>query len=335
MLIYYIIKKIHYYQIYEVFELKLNKHQKDIVKNIANGEITDILSFVKYYNLGHEVLFDKSAVENKFNEIYGGKKFLCDSVHFDNHNETSRIIERVDQRTALCSAKLTFVGPYSHCSYDNIRYSYHLFKPVYITNHIDEIITFIALWQYLKAQALIIELPKSCTKEDMGLFLKQINREKCEPNPLEESNSTPYDYHHLEISYTEFFDGNYELNDENFEICLPYLTQKIYPAPELKNFIQKGYNTTEEINNRRNLGIALAGVIIAILTSLASIYMSAQEKGYYFELNAINNSLQEIKDSISADNDYSTYFDEINNSLQHIQETLSTNTNDLNTENAE
>lgn len=263
------------------------------------------------------------------------KKFLCDSVHFDNFNETDRIIERVDKKTAYCTAKLTFEGPYSHCSCNNISYSYHLFQPIYITSHSDEIISFIALWQYLKAQALIIELPKSCTKEDMGLFLEQKNSQNYNHIPLEDNNSTPYDYHHLEISFHEFFDGKYELNHENFEICLPYLMQKIYPAPELKNFIQKGYNTNEEINNRRNFLIALAGVIIAILTSLASIYMSAQEKGYYSELNTINYSLQEIKNSISADNDYSNYFDEINSTLQHIQETLSTNANTLSTENGE
>lgn len=63
--------------------------------------------------------------------------------------------------------------------------------------------------------------------------------------------------------------------------------------------------------------------------------MSAQEKGYYSELNTINYSLQEIKNSISADNDYSNYFDEINSTLQHIQETLSTNANTLSTENGE
>ncbi|MPN63508.1 hypothetical protein SDC9_211272 [bioreactor metagenome] len=40
--------------------------------------------------------------------------------------------------------------------------------------------------------------------------------------------------------------------------------------------------------------IALAGVLIALITSIASIIISFQDKGYHNELQEIHNSLQEI-----------------------------------------
>ena len=126
----------------------------------------------------------------------------------------------------------------------------------------------------------------------MALFLKQKPSDTCHHIPLEDNRNTLYSYHNLDISFCEFFNGTYELDRENFEICLPYLTQKIYPAPELNIFIQKKYRTTEELNNLGNSLIALAGVLIAIFTSLGSMYMSMHEKGYYDELNKINQTLQ-------------------------------------------
>lgn len=279
--------------------MKLSKRQKDIIQNIMNGKITDIYSFVKYYKLGREVSFDKREVEDKFNKAYKDKKFICKSREFYELNSDDRIRERIDDKTAYCVPKLSFEGVWSQYSNHNIRYAYHLFKPVYIIEDISEIISFIALWQYLNSLALIIELPKSCTKEDMELFLEQERGEEREYISLEDTNDNVYDYYNLDISFYDFFDGKYNLNEENFEICLPYLERKIYPAPELKTFIQKGYNTNEELNNRRNMWIAFAGVIIAILTSFASIWISYNGADYKLELQNANNYLQDISDSLN------------------------------------
>ena len=278
--------------------MKLTKYQKGLVKCIADGRITDILSFVELHNLSYEVCFYKPYVYKRFENAYDGKKFLCDSRFFDNPNEAKRIVERLSERTVCVKPRLNFSGSHFSCSHNNITHSYSLFEPIRITECFDEIVSFIALWQYLKSEALIIELPKSCSKEDMGLFLKRIpDKEKCHVS-LDENRKTPYQYHELDIPFEDFFDGKYELNKENFEICLPYLTKKIYPAPELQTFIQNKYNTTDELNNRGNLWIALAGVIIAFITSVASIIVSVTEKGYHNELAEINSSIQEISGTI-------------------------------------
>ena len=306
--------------------MKFTKRQQEIVKKISNGEITDILSFVKNFNLGEENCFDKKEVINRFEDVYSDKKFLCDTGHFDNYNESDRIVERIDNKTGYCKAKLSFQDCYSNFLCAGVRYSYHIFKPVYISNAMDEIISFIALWQYLQSQALIIELPKTCSNEDVGLFLKCKKDNAKSSITLLDDNTTPYAYYNLDVSFYDFFDGKYELDEENFEICFPYLVRKIYPAPELKTFIQKGYKTNEEINNFRNMWIALAGVIIAIITSAGSMYMSARDRGYYTEIMEINSSLKEIEGAIQdIDSEEEIELKKLNNILQDIQKCLQEN----------
>lgn len=290
--------------------MKLSDKQKDIIKNISERKITDIISFVKHYNLGKEVCYDKAEVESKFNEIYEEKVYKCETRHFENFNQEERVVMKINGEIGLCKPKVKYEGLYYNCSHCGEQNSYHLFKPVYITKNINEIISFIALCKYLKEQALIIDLPKSCTKDDMALFLEQTTTKEREYIPLNEEHDIPYAYTDLDISYSNFFNKNYELNKDNFEICYPYLTQKIYPAPELINFIQKDFCTKEEINNRINFKIALAGVIIAIGTSIVSLCMSVLDKGYHSELDNINKSIQEIKQEISEDKQIETILDE-------------------------
>lgn len=63
--------------------------------------------------------------------------------------------------------------------------------------------------------------------------------------------------------------------------------------------------TKEDLNECKNGRIALAaGVLIAFFTSLASIIISIinmSDKGYYKELQDINNSIQEIHYQLHID----------------------------------
>lgn len=282
--------------------MKLTKRQKEIVKKIADRSITDVYSFVKHFNLGKDFYYDKAKAFDKFNELYKDRTYYASHDDLNSIGLKDSIIKELGNDIVLVKMKPSLRDLYKKFSSHGITYEYNYFEPVYITENIDEVTSFIALWQYLKSQGLIIELPKSCTKEDMGLFIRKDKPVADEPYIMEPNTpEEPLDLFAKRPCLNEYIDGSFKLDEENFEICFPYLTQKIYPAPELKIFIQKGFNTKEELNNRRNFWIALAGVIIAIFTSLASIYMSAQEKGYYKELNEINNSLQQIDDVLSPE----------------------------------
>lgn len=277
--------------------LRLTKKQKDIVKNIANGNITDIYSFVKHYNLGHEICASENEARAKFDELYKDKSYLCDRRTMWRGND-EYIAETNDITTVKVKAQLSFRESNISFGSNGVSYIYNYFRKIYLTENMQEIISFLALWQYLGSQSLIAEFPKRCSQEDVALFIRK-NIHNNEIHILEPEEGKKYDFYDLHIDALSFLNYNLEFDGENFDICFPYLNKKIYPAPELNTFIQKGFNTTEELNNRRNLWIALAGVIIAIFTSLASIIMSLNEANYKQELQSIRNSLQDIQEAIS------------------------------------
>lgn len=274
--------------------LKLTKKQKDIVKNIANGNITDIYSFVKHYNLGYEIYTSEDEVEAKFNELYKDKTYICDSKTMYLSDEEYKI-ETIDQTTVKAKACLSFRNTGISLGRSEVSYSYSYFKKIYATENMQEIISFLALWQYLNAQSLIAELPKKCSKNDFALFIRKAVHDH-DINIFEPEEGKKYDFEYLRIDALGLLNYYLILDGENFDICYPYLNKKIYPAPELNTFIQNDFNTTEELNNRRNLWIAFAGIIIAIFTSLASIIISINQTDYKQELQAISNSLQEIQE---------------------------------------
>ena len=303
--------------------MKLNKNQEKIVKAIANGTITDIYSFIQVMEYGNFFVYSKSYVEEKFAKTYENKKYKCETRSMVEHKKQKNILEEIDSKTCYCKPDLNFYGASQMLSHGEIIHSFPFFSPVYITKKVDKIISFIALWQYLKEQALIIELPKSCTKDDMGLFVRPTpDNDTCKSN-IDEDHSRPYTYLDLNVSFHNFFGGKFTLDERNFEICLPYLTKTIFPVPELQTFIQKKFKTKEEINNRRNFWIALAGATIAFFTAIASIIVSVVDKGYHKELNQINESLQKIEASIPENQsatDISDKLDGITETIKGLQE---------------
>lgn len=282
----------------------LNEKEKEIIRLIQRKEITDILSYIKYYNLGTEICFQESDINEKFNELFGGKEYTI------RHNRDKSIfldkrciIEDIDKDTSKCQPYLTF----EQCkrqkvsANENISYEYNLFKPIYICEDIDKILQFIAVWQYLKSERLVIELPKSCEKEDFSLFLSKEYIKHPEIT-IDEEN---LNFDSMRIFADSFMDWKLTLNKTNFELCCPYLCKKIYPTLALDTFIEKNYRTKEDINESRNFIIALVSVIVAVVTSLASLFISLSGHDYSQELNNINTSLQNIcsesteKDSIN------------------------------------
>lgn len=177
---------------------------------------------------------------------------------------------------------------------NEIRYDYCLFKPIYICEDIDKILQFISIWQYLESEKFIIELPKPCEEHDMGLFLYKITKNTRTPDYKKE----PY------ISPREYMDWRLKINEHNLSLCMPYLKKQIQPTLSLNTFIEKGFMTKTDLNERRNARIAFAGVLIAFFTSLASLIISIvgmSDRGYYKELQDINKSIQEIRDELHID----------------------------------
>lgn len=278
----------------------LNEKEKEIIELIQKKEITDILSFIKYYKLGTEVYFNESDIKEKFNNVLGEKEYII------KHNQDKSIflskycvIEDIDKDTSKCRPFLTFEQSTEQKFHgnENISYTYNLFEPTYICEDMNEILQFIAVWQYLENERLVIELPKSCKKEDFALFLSKENV-KLPEMLIDEDNLTLTS---MKIYACRLMDWQLNFNKTNFELCYPYLCKRIYPTLALDTFIEKNFQTKADINESRNFKIALAGVLIAFITSLASIIISIigmLDRGYYRELQDINKSMQEIRNEL-------------------------------------
>ena len=279
----------------------LSKEEEEIIRLIQEKKITDIYSFVKHYNLGTYVQHFKEDIQKKFDAKYGEMTFVLPREGQDSISPKD-IIEELPNNQIVAKPVLVYhhrwegSSEWESISYNpkSIKNTYCLVKPTYICENMEKILHFISVWQFLESERLVIELPKSCEKHDMGLFLRKKSlktMQKCFP----EKPSTTYD---LQVSAKEFMDWHLVLEEHDFEICLPYLTRELQPTLALNVFIEKGFKTKEERNENRNFAIALIGVIVAIVTSIASLLVSFSDKGYFDELHRINNSLQQIREEI-------------------------------------
>lgn len=278
----------------------LNEKEKEIIRLIQKKEITDILSFIKYYNLGTELRFYESDINEKFKKLFSGKEYI---IHHNRDRslflDKRCVIEDIDKDTTKCKPFLTYEQSKTQeiSANEDIRYTYDFFKPTYICENMDKILQFIAIWQYLENERLVIELPKSCEKDDVALFLSKESIELSEVT-IDENNPT---FDSMKKYACYFMDWQFALNKTNFELCYPYLCKKIYPTLALDTFIEENFRTKTDINESRNFKIALVGVIVAIVTSLASLFISLSEQDYRQELNNLNNSLQNIYTELSSE----------------------------------
>lgn len=275
----------------------LSQKEQEIIKLIQEKKIVDIYSYVRYYDLGTEIQFhEKDILEAFINDFRDG------DYNFIARDSKSGCGERPlnEQTPNTATIFLNFDDAWMQkveSPANEIKYDYCLFMPIYICKNIDKILQFISLWQYLESEKLIIELPKPCEAQDMGLFLykKDINtRTPGYKNVNHKLKTTP-------ISPREYMDWKLEINEHNLSLCMPYLKKQMQPTLSLDTFIEKGFMTKEDLNERRNSRIALAGVLIAFFTSLASVIISIigmYDRGYYKELQDINKSIQEIRNEL-------------------------------------
>ena len=282
----------------------LNKEEKEIIKLIQEKKITDIYSYVKYYNLGTEIQYFKEDIQKAFENKYG----TTTRIFTKGKNNTickKYIIEELSDNRYKARPYLTFNDGFTtdwdtiYYKPKGIKHSYHLTEPTYTCDNIDQILNFISIWQFLESDHLIIELPKSCDAKDMGLFLRKTNVTP-EDASLPDEPCNTYD---LQINAREFMSWEFKLDVHNFEICLPYLMKQIQPTLGLNTFVKNKYRTECTLIERRNFIIALAGVVVAIITSLISLFASIFDNGNAKELNNINNSIQEIHEQMVVPNE--------------------------------
>lgn len=285
----------------EVYLMKtLSQEEQEIIKLIQEKKIVDIYSYLRYYNLGTEIQFQEKDILEAFeNDFSDGDYNLIVRDSISGFGE--RPLNELKPNTA--TVFLNFDNSWMQeveSPANEIKYDYCLFTPIYICKDIDKILQFISIWQFLESEKFVIELPKPCEAQDMGLFLYKKEKNARTPgykNIDIKSKTTP-------ISPCEYMDWRLAINEHNLSLCMPYLKKQMQPTLSLDTFIETGFMTKEDLNERRNFRIALAGVLIAFIASLASLIVSIigmSNRGYYKELQDINNSIQQIRDELHID----------------------------------
>ncbi|WP_458408146.1 hypothetical protein [Anaerotignum sp.] len=278
----------------------LSEKEKEIIRLIQKKEIYDIFSFVEYYELGKSVVQTEDEIENRFLEEFGDTRFKCAMTRLD-YFSNPVIDEKIDEKYVWAKPRLSYLGARGIVlGTDQVKEVFSYFSTVYICENIREILHFVAVWEYLLSEGLVIELPKPFEKRDIGLFVRkdEISREKSFIETLEGKDVIYLS--DMEISVKKFLAWDFIFDEINFELCSEYLQKRIYPTLGLDTFIEKGFRTKNDLEARRNFWIALAGVAVAIITSFISIMISLTDKGYYDEFGEMKDSLEKISERMES-----------------------------------
>lgn len=168
--------------------MKFTKHQKEIITRINSGEIYDIYSYLKSFNMLKNFTIDKSTIEAKFNTEQNDKKYKVlkqgvspTSIHMDPNTfkiQTS-FNKLEDGDFEYKSAELVFDKIKAEVTYKEKKYVFDPCNNIGINiaisfNHIKE---FIAIWSFLYKELYVLEVPKAIRKEEIGVFFAIHNKE--------------------------------------------------------------------------------------------------------------------------------------------------------------
>lgn len=318
--------------------MKFNKKQKEIIIKIVSGEIQDIYSYMSAFNLLSFVQFKKTEIEQSFFSDSLPKEYYFPrglSPKLSTIETPDRFTKKVNaglinpDNFNSFSLSLNYNYGIKHLSWDNNNYSINFYNGIYIANSFDDIVSFLSLWQYLKSEMLVIELPSDLTDKTLGLFYeKHIISSSAQPLSLEEKiKSINFESH----TYNDdsYFNGvDYKFSTEKCTICKEYLGKKIYPTPELNLYIKRNFKTCEE----KIQSSALFAAWLAIFVSVTLPLIPSPKSNEVKYLSEIAEEIDYLQDELTALKEQSSLNDsqaaqkseELNQKIQDITELLNT-----------
>lgn len=318
--------------------MKFNKKEKDIIRKIVSGEIQDLYSYMGALKLLTFAQFKKSEIEHSFFIDPLPKKYyfpLGLSPKFSTIVTPDTFTQKVDaglinpdQYTSF-PLSLNFSHGIKHLSWNNVDYEIDFYDGVNIATSFDDIISFLSLWQYLKSEMLIVELPSNLTAQTLGLFYEKQTM-PVPINPLSEaekiSNINFANHTYDDNQYCNRID--YKFSIEKCTICKDYLDKKIYPTPKLNLYIQRNFKTTEERTQSSALLAAWLAIGVSITLSLLPFFQSNESKylsQIVAEINHIEDELITIKEQLNIySSETNDQLDKTNQKIEKITEFLDT-----------
>lgn len=309
--------------------MKLNTHEKEIIKKIASGEITDIPSYLKSFNLSTFRQLNREKMEENFKISEKNKTYKClkknvsrfnlyntttqgslSDLSIPNLNVSLNILQ--DDDFEYLPAKLDYSdSTYSLKIGDSTNYVYDYFEGINIVNSFSSIKTFLTIWQFLKSEGLILEVDKKVSRHDYEPFFEykpientlygvSKQREKELSHKKNNDSIKPSNLPLFEANeegsikdYREFTEYYFEYNKTNELICAQFLNKQIYGTSNLDIFIKKKFKTNEQINLTKALIPAYLALILALLIAL---WQKASEDNS--DIIQIQNQLNQIQSSL-------------------------------------
>ena len=334
--------------------MKLTKHQEKIVDKIVEGKVYDITTYLKEFDKCHAKKYNFQEIEKSFENIENGKRYSVveedsyyyTSVYDENGNciRISDVSETLTYRfkdyPLLKPVKAVLNGSIKKAvvQYQKQEYAIDFNENVLVADSFDDIKEFIALWCYLRNQALIFDVNKSVGNEDIGLFFELKSQEiGRESNPTWSITTTidsigeTKDKTECRVELVPYKDINdyieklWEINDENLKACEDFLDKKIISTGALKVYKQKKYKTVEELSVKANLRIAIIAVIISVISVVIGNVLPLFQKQDTEYLDEISKKISVIEENIKDDNGNSDTSDEINeirNDLKDIEKEI-------------
>lgn len=320
--------------------MKLSKHQKETIRLIASRDIYDIPTYLKYFNLGCEIKLSKEKITEQFNTdelpktFYRRKDLQCsrnNTLTDVEYTEKLKNHQLTPEHYMAEDLKLNYSSGIQQKTFENTTYTINFYEGVYIPNNFNDIVDFLTLWQYLKSEMLILEVPNPCNAQMIGLFFEPSTANSYSPTSLEEKLNC--------VDYSTFtYDDRYYLQNkcytfsqEHCAMCKEYINQKIYPSTRLSLFIKKNFKTYEESTQNRALFAAWLAIFVSVILTFApNIHQNDSTS-----IQTITSEVIEIKDLLKTQDvstQLSSKLDEIIKKLDSIHQKI-LNENEKNSSN--
>lgn len=275
--------------------MRLDRKQKEIIKSILSGRVYSILTYIKEFELGQMVKYDKDSVEIAFENDSIPKRYYWNqgrnrgNTNILSKSEYELKCERYEinpDKYMSDELKLCFPCGIREVLWGGNTYSFNFYDGVYVANSFSDIMDFLSLCQYLKSEMLILEVPDEEYESTLSLFFEK------KQNPSQESY---IDYRNLTCADTKYLPDRYEFSEKNSVICSEYIKKRFYPSPRLNLYVKQGFNTPEEKAQKATLFAAWIAIIIS-LTSAALPYLIGNKQNY---LRDVTDYVQEIRESVA------------------------------------
>lgn len=278
--------------------MKLNKNQKSILKQILSGKIFDLYSYIKCFDLGEYISYDKEEIFKLFTQDNICKEYYYPSnlkplpanvLPADIFHQKVSAKEIDENKYTYSPLSLNFCTGIKEVPIINKTYRINFYNGVYVAKSFETIIEFLSLWQYLKSEMLVIEVPVEITPETIGLFFEKnisfsdahISTSSIQLKDIDYTTFTYSDAHYLKKDM-------YSFSDKHYIICKEFLSKRIYPTPQLKLYIQNKFRTTEEITQQSALLAAWLAIFVSIFLTFIPYIRSL------FDTNISQNTLNNM-----------------------------------------